>query len=449
MHDSIQQSSIQDLLDFLFSLHRFGIKPGLERIESLLDSLGNPQESIKCIHVAGTNGKGSVCSFLAAILQSAGYRVGLYTSPHIRVFNERIRINGTMISDADIARLAGTMMVEIKKEHTTFFEVTTAMAFAYFAEQQVDIAIIETGMGGRLDATNVLKHPLATVITSIDFDHMEYLGNDLETIAGEKAGIFKQGSAVIIGEERDELIQLFKQKAAEISTGTVSVVNEECSYNNLSMHSDCTMQLDCIIQGIGIENISSDRVGLHQVQNILTSVLTLAHVSSMFPIEIDAVRKGIAACTSLTGIEGRIQCLRVNPPIVLDVGHNTACLQRLRDTLHGCGYEHQQWDIVFGVMKDKPVDEMLEILAQMSKTLHCCAPKMDRAMTSDALCEIAQSHSINAMQHNTVSEAIEIALQSENAVLITGSFYLAEEAVLALEQRGISFTRKDHRPEVE
>ena len=147
MHDSIQQSSIQDLLDFLFSLHRFGIKPGLERIESLLDSLGNPQESIKCIHVAGTNGKGSVCSFLAAILQSAGYRVGLYTSPHIRVFNERIRINGTMISDADIARLAGTMMVEIKKEHTTFFEVTTAMAFAYFAEQQVDIAIIETGMG--------------------------------------------------------------------------------------------------------------------------------------------------------------------------------------------------------------------------------------------------------------------------------------------------------------
>jgi dihydrofolate synthase/folylpolyglutamate synthase len=449
MHDSTQQSSIQDLLDFLFSLHRFGIKPGLERIESLLESLGNPHESINCIHVAGTNGKGSVCSLLAAILQSAGYKVGLYTSPHIRAFNERIRINGSMISDADIARLARRMMDEINKEHTTFFEVTTAMAFTYFTEQQVDIAIIETGMGGRLDATNVLKHPLATVITSIDFDHVEYLGNDLETIASEKAGIFKEGSPVIIGEERRELIQLFKYKAAQISTGAISIVNEECSFMNLSMHPDCTMQLDCSIQGNSIMNICSDRVGLHQARNILTTVLTLTHVSSKFPIEDDAVRKGIAACSSLTGIEGRIQCLRTDPPIVLDVGHNTACLQRLRETLYACGYEHQQWDIVFGVMKDKPVDEMLEILAQMSKTLHCCAPKMDRAMNSDVLSEIAQVHSINAKPHKTVDEAIEDALQSDNAVLITGSFYLAEEAVIALEERGIAFSRKDHRPEVE
>ena len=181
-----QKDSIQDLLHYLFSLHRFGIKPGLERIQFLLSFLDNPETLYPCIHIAGTNGKGSVCSILASILQSAGYKTGLYTSPHIRLFNERIRINGECIPDEDIARLASKLMPEIEKEHTTFFEVTTAMAFAWFAEQNVDIAIIETGMGGRLDATNVMESPLATIITSIDLDHTEYLGSDLLSIAAKK-----------------------------------------------------------------------------------------------------------------------------------------------------------------------------------------------------------------------------------------------------------------------
>jgi dihydrofolate synthase/folylpolyglutamate synthase len=208
-----QKDSMQDLLHYLFSLHRFGIKPGLERIQFLLSFLDNPETLYPCIHVAGTNGKGSVCSILASILQSAGYKTGLYTSPHIRLFNERIRINGECIPDEDIARLASKMMPEIEKEHTTFFEVTTAMAFAWFAEQNVDIAIIETGMGGRLDATNIIESPLATIITSIDLDHTEYLGSDLLSIAGEKAGIMKKGSPVIIGESRIELQSFFKSFA--------------------------------------------------------------------------------------------------------------------------------------------------------------------------------------------------------------------------------------------
>jgi dihydrofolate synthase/folylpolyglutamate synthase len=437
MSDSTSTPQLTELLDYLFSLHRFGIKPGLERIESLLEFLGNPQQSLKCIHVAGTNGKGSVCSLLAGILQSAGYRVGLYTSPHLRQFNERIRINGEMISDADIAHLAHVMMPEIEREHTTFFEVTTAMAFAYFAKEKVDVAIIETGMGGRLDATNVIEKPLATVITSIDFDHTEYLGNDLITIAGEKAGIFKEGCPVIIGEERIELIDCFKAHASKKNTDEVFVVNELCSHSNLTMHPNLTMKLDCKIGDMQFLQISSDRVGEHQARNILTALFTVQTLQG-FDIPEHAIRKGIAECMKLTGIKGRIQVLSISPLIVLDVGHNTACLNRLQETLASCGYPNHSWEIVFGVMKDKPIKEMLGILSMMSMTLHCCAPNIERAMPAPELCEMAQSESITAMHHESVVKALEYALQKNNPVLITGSFYLADEALQALEQIGIS-----------
>lgn len=430
-------SSLKELLEYLFSLHRFGIKPGLERIESLLAFLGNPQQSLKCIHVAGTNGKGSVCSLLAGMLQSAGYRVGLYTSPHLRVFNERIRINGEMISDADIAKLAEIMMPEIEREHTTFFEVTTAMAFAYFAKEKVDVAIIETGMGGRLDATNVIEQPLATVITSIDFDHMEYLGNDLITIAGEKAGIFKEGCPVIIGEERKELIDCFQEHASKKHASEVFVVNDLCYYSNLTMHSNLTMNLDCTIGDRKFAELSADRVGEHQARNVLTALLTMQTLVD-FDISENAIRKGIAECMNLTGVKGRIQVLSTAPLIVLDVGHNTACLNRLHETLASCGYPNHSWEIVFGVMKDKPIKEMLHILSMMGKTLHCCSPQIERAMPAHELYEMAHSESITAMHHESVGKAVEYVLQKNNPILITGSFYLADEALQALDALGIS-----------
>lgn len=439
MADSSSSSQLKELLDYLFSLHRFGIKPGLERIESLLEFLGNPQNSLQCIHVAGTNGKGSVCSLLAGILQSAGYRVGLYTSPHLRQFNERIRINGEMISDADIAHLAQIMMPEIEREHTTFFEVTTAMAFAHFAKNKVDFAIIETGMGGRLDATNVIKNPIATVITSIDFDHMEYLGNDLITIAGEKAGIFKQRSPVIIGEERDVLIDCFKAHAVQKNTDEVFVVNDSCSYANLEMQPNLTMTLDCMIGDWQMSQISADRVGVHQARNILTALLTVKSLQNHFDIPEHAIRKGIGECMHLTGVKGRIQYVSATPLIVLDVGHNTACLNRLKETLASCGYPNHSWDIVFGVMKDKPIKEMLDILATLGKTLHCCTPNIDRAMSAHELYEMAQAQSIDAIYHESVAKAVESALQKNNPVLITGSFYLADEAIQALEELGINY----------
>ncbi|MBI3259291.1 MAG: bifunctional folylpolyglutamate synthase/dihydrofolate synthase, partial [Ignavibacteriae bacterium] len=200
----VNQTDISEILTRLFSLHRFGIKPGLERTLSLLELLENPHTKFPSIHVAGTNGKGSTSSMLAAILTAAGYKTGLYTSPHIREFNERIRINGVPISDVDIARFAVPLLDESEKASTTFFEITTVMAFAYFAEQKVDIAIIETGLGGRLDSTNVIL-PEVSIITSIDLDHTQYLGLTLESITGEKAAIIKPETPVVIAEPRTTL----------------------------------------------------------------------------------------------------------------------------------------------------------------------------------------------------------------------------------------------------
>ncbi|MBK7987093.1 MAG: hypothetical protein IPK11_09300 [Ignavibacteria bacterium] len=206
--------TIDTVLTRMFALHRHGIKPGLERIEELMQQSGRPHTKFPSIHVAGTNGKGSVCSILAAILSAAGYRVGLYTSPHVRHFRERIRINGVPITDEEIIDLAAPMIANAEKTKTTFFEITTAMAFQYFAQKKVDIAIIETGMGGRLDATNVL-HPLVSVITSIDYDHTDFLGTSLTSIAEEKAGIIKYKVPAVTGEPRQNLRPCFERKSCQ------------------------------------------------------------------------------------------------------------------------------------------------------------------------------------------------------------------------------------------
>jgi dihydrofolate synthase/folylpolyglutamate synthase len=261
----------------------------------------------------------------------------------------------------------------------------------------------------------------------------------LITIAGEKAGIFKQGSPVIIGEEIDVLIDCFKAHAVQKTTGEVFVVNDSCSYANLEMHPNLTMTLDCMIGDWQMSQISADRVGVHQARNILTALLTVKSLQNHFDIPEHAIRKGIGECMHLTGVKGRIQYVSATPLIVLDVGHNTACLNRLKETLASCGYPNHSWDIVFGVMKDKPIKEMLDILATLGRTLHCCTPNIDRAMSAHELYEMAQAQSIDAIYHESVAKAVESALQKNNPVLITGSFYLADEAIQALEELGINY----------
>lgn len=433
-----QKDSMQDLLHYLFSLHRFGIKPGLERIQFLLSFLDNPETLYPCIHVAGTNGKGSVCSILASILQSAGYKTGLYTSPHIRLFNERIRINGECIPDEDIARLASKMMPEIEKEHTTFFEVTTAMAFAWFAEQNVDIAIIETGMGGRLDATNIIESPLATIITSIDLDHTEYLGSDLLSIAGEKAGIMKKGSPVIIGESRIELQSFFKSFAIHKQASSCIVTDEESSVQSVLYNKDLSMNVDLSIRNQNYVEVISERAGLHQIRNIQTALLTLHEISALFPCDEHSIRKGLAFTSLISGIHGRIQLLQTNPPIIIDVGHNPACIKRLLETINICGYSHNTWQIVFGAMADKPIQEMLGLFAPYCDVLLACSPNIERAMPASQLALLSKDYIQDTEYFQSVAEAVYKGIDSKKPLLITGSFYLAEEAFHALDT--IQFT---------
>ena len=428
-----QKDSIQDLLHYLFSLHRFGIKPGLERIQFLLSFLDNPETLYPCIHIAGTNGKGSVCSILASILQSAGYKTGLYTSPHIRLFNERIRINGECIPNEDIARLASKLMPEIEKEHTTFFEVTTAMAFAWFAEQNVDIAIIETGMGGRLDATNVMESPLATIITSIDLDHTEYLGSDLLSIAGEKAGIMKKGSPVIIGESRIELQSFFKSFAIHKQASSCIIIDKESSVQSVRYNKDLSMNVDLSIGNQKYVEVKSERAGLHQIRNIQTALLALHEISELFPCDELSIRKGIEFTSLISGIDGRIQLLQTNPPIIIDVGHNPACIKRLLETIDMCGYSHNKWQIVFGAMSDKPIQEMLGLFAPYCDVLLACSPNIERAMPASQLALLSKDFIQNTEYFQSVAEAVYKGIDSKKPLLITGSFYLAEEAFHALD----------------
>jgi dihydrofolate synthase/folylpolyglutamate synthase len=433
-----QKDSMQDLLHYLFSLHRFGIKPGLERIQFLLSFLDNPETLYPCIHVAGTNGKGSVCSILASILQSAGYKTGLYTSPHIRLFNERIRINGECIPDEDIARLASKMMPEIEKEHTTFFEVTTAMAFAWFAEQNVDIAIIETGMGGRLDATNIIESPLATIITSIDLDHTEYLGSDLLSIAGEKAGIMKKGSPVIIGESRIELQSFFKSFSIHKQASSCIIIDEESSVQSVRYNKDLSMNVDLSIRNQNYVEVISERAGLHQIRNIQTALLTLHEISALFPCDEHSIRKGLAFTSLISGVHGRIQLLQTNPPVIIDVGHNPACIKRLLETINICGYSHHTWQIVFGAMADKPIQEMLGLFAPYCDVLLACSPNIERAMPASQLALLSKDYIQDTEYFQSVAEAVYKGIDSKKPLLITGSFYLAEEAFHALDT--IQFT---------
>ena len=428
-----QKDSIQDLLNYLFSLHRFGIKPGLDRIQFLLSFLENPETLYPCIHVAGTNGKGSVCSILASILQSAGYKTGLYTSPHIRLFNERIRINGECIPNEDIARLASKLMPEIEKEHTTFFEVTTAMAFAWFAEQNVDIAIIETGMGGRLDATNVIESPLATIITSIDLDHTEYLGSDLLSIASEKAGIMKKGSPIIIGESRIELLSFFKSFAIHKQASSCIIIDEKSAVHSVLYNRDLSMHIDLSIGNQKYVEVKSERAGLHQIRNIQTALLALHEISELFPCDELSIRKGIEFTSLISGIHGRIQLLQTNPPVIIDVGHNPACIKRLLETIDMCGYSHNKWQIVFGAMSDKPIQEMLGLFAPYCDVLLACSPNIERAMPASQLALLSKDFIQDTEYFQSVADAVYKGIDSKKPLLITGSFYLAEEAFRALD----------------
>lgn len=400
--------SYKAALDNLLALEFFGMKLGLRNIEELLEFLDRPDRKLKTIHVAGTNGKGSVCATLAAYYQTKGLRTGLYTSPHLIDYRERIKINGEMVSEAFIESFVERVWPKVQELNATFFEVTTALAFEYFASQRVDIAIIETGLGGRLDATNVLEKPLASVITSIGMDHMQQLGNTIDAIASEKAGIIKQGVPAIVNVD-ENVKAIFARRASEVGATFVDVAN----YQLPSWATKLTPSLR----------------GEHQRENLRTALVTLDVLG-----DLDQATASFAlpAVAKLTGLRGRldveqIEWKRKQLTRIIDVGHNEAAMRRVAEYLRSRGGEVI---LVAGFMKDKDVAAALRLLAPFVKCFVAVAPLSKRSMPSDELAAIGEALELDTINGGAVAEGYSKALnlaKDRDTILVTGSHYLIGE----------------------
>jgi dihydrofolate synthase/folylpolyglutamate synthase len=347
---------------------------------------------------------------IAAILTAAGYKVGLYTSPHLVKFNERIRINGKMISDVDIARYVRKLKPQIHRLNSTFFETTTAIAFKYFADQKVDFAVIETGLGGRLDSTNVIK-PIVSVITSIGKDHTEQLGNTVTAIAGEKAGIIKSKTPLIIGNISNAANRIISRRANEKNAQVILA-------KKIPLPPNIQLQLN----------------GKHQIINAKTAVAAISVVCRNFLIGNDALRIGLEQTSRLTGLRARFEMIKGKPDILLDVAHNPDGINALVTELKK--YSYKKFVVVFAVMRDKEYRSMIVNLKKLQPVMIATAPAIERALPAKQLYEIMQKKEINAYCETEISKALSRGkkLASPNGLLIiTGSHYLVGEAIQSLE----------------
>lgn len=419
-------SHLQSILHELYSLHAFGIKPGLERTLELSSSVGNPHMRYPTIHVAGTNGKGTTCSVLASCLQEAGYKVGLYTSPHIQRFNERIKVNGVEISDEELVELLPQLMAKTKEIGSTFFETTTILAFQFFADKEVDIAIIETGLGGRLDSTNIIT-PLVSIITSIDFDHQEYLGNTLEKIAFEKAGIIKKGIPVIVSEPRILLRSVFEQKAND-EQATCHFFDDECDVLSINSSQTLTSTFTLSFGEITYTNLELGLTGNHLIRNAATAIRTLESIRNTFPITEEQIRNGLKNVKNNTGLASRIQLLQSLPTIISDVAHNVAGLEQCFETVAMSGYNLQDFTVIFGVMADKNYIEMLEVIQKYVSNIIVTAPNFERALSTEQLFESALSVGFSSVKKvNSIAEGLDNVNSQQIPTIVLGSFHVAEE----------------------
>ena len=405
------------------------IKKGLDNIINLCDSLDNPQHKFKTIHIAGTNGKGSVSHMLAAILQTAGYKTALYTSPHLIDFRERIKLNGEMIPTEDVVGFVEKIIPKITELHPSFFEITVAMAFDYFAANKVDIAIIETGLGGRLDSTNIIK-PILSVITNIAYDHTDLLGNTLELIAAEKAGIIKKNTPVVIGEVIPETKSVFFQKALHESAD-IFYAEEEWKYYSHKINSE---YLNITVEKKSSGNITDyklDLRGSYQIHNIITVLSTVSQLRLLgWNITEETLNKGLMNVSNTTGLKGRWDILQYYPLIVIDVGHNAHGIAEVLKQIQTITYKNLHF--VIGMVKDKDVDSVLNLLS-VNATYYFTKAQIPRALQEDLLQERASKYNLSGNTYPSVNLAIDSAIinaDKDDLIVICGSVFVAGEAYL-------------------
>ncbi len=428
-------ADLQKSLEKLFALQTFGIKLGLETTSKLLERFGNPHQKFPALHIAGTNGKGSVCAMIASVLQAAGLRVGLYTSPHLVDFRERIRINGEPISRERLALYTQEMLPVIEELGGTFFEGTTAMGFRYFAEEHVDIAVIETGMGGRLDSTNVLL-PLATAVTSISLDHTRHLGDTLEEIAGEKAGIIKADTPAIVGRVRPRLRDVFLEKAREVGT-SITFVDDLCRAIYHETTFDHTIA-SFMIEGREIPRLNINLPGKHQVENARVALAVLDAVAEQFDIDEVTLRSGFAEIRKNTGIRGRFESISSSPRAIIDVAHNEDGARVLVETLTAITGHRPRVRFVYGAVQDKNVTAVTELFAPLARSLYAVQADNPRSLPADEIVHAAQVHNIPAVLSGRVEQGMRQAFadaEPEDVVVICGSFFVVGEALATLEKQ--------------
>jgi dihydrofolate synthase / folylpolyglutamate synthase len=407
-------------------LGKAAYKADLGNTLALCEAINNPHHHFNSVHIAGTNGKGSVSHSIAAVLQQAGYRTGLYTSPHLRDFRERIRINGEMIPKENVVAFTTRITDAIEKINPSFFEVTVAMAFDWFSQQQVDIAIIETGLGGRLDSTNVIR-PLLSIITNIGYDHMDILGNTLDRIAGEKAGIIKKNTPVIIGESLPETRPVFEAKAL-LEEAPISYASEKRTV--VAYQYDVSaIEIQVIEEDSkGISHYQLDLPGIYQTKNILSVLEALAQLRQMgFTIPETAVQQGLRQVKKLTGLGGRWEVLRRDPLLILDVAHNEDGIRQLLQQVSITPHRHLH--IVIGMVKDKAIDNILSLLPNTA-TYYFTQASLPRALDARLLHEQAVAKGLHGSNWPSVNDAIRQALANvgnEDLILVCGSIFVVGE----------------------
>lgn len=420
-------------LERLFSLQTFGIKLGLGPVTALLEEYGNPQRSFPAIHIAGTNGKGSVCAMIASALQASGLRVGLYSSPHLVGFDERIRINGEPIGQECLGNYAREMLPAIERLGCTFFEGTTAMGFRYFAEMNVDVAVIETGLGGRLDATNILE-PIAAAVTSIGFDHMKHLGGTLEEIAREKGGIFKSGTIAIVGHVLPRLREVFMEQARDFEA-MLRFTDDFCRGLYRSMDFDGTFA-SFIIDGRELPDLQIDLVGRHQIDNAAVALGVLDSLPKPFTLDEATLREGFANIRRNTAIRGRLESVRVAPRVVLDVAHNPDGARVLVDSLTALGARNRNVHIVYGAVEDKDVPGVIESFKPIASRLYAVRADNHRSLPTEEILFQSARAEIPTVSAGSVANGMDAALNeasTDDLIVVCGSFYVVADAITYLE----------------
>jgi dihydrofolate synthase/folylpolyglutamate synthase len=435
----IYNATLEYMYSHLPMFQRIGAaayKPNLDNTIALLNLLNNPQENFKSIHIAGTNGKGSVSHLIASVFQSAGYKTGLYTSPHLKDFRERIKINGKMIDKQRVCEFIDQHKTDFEKIQPSFFEMTVGMAFQYFSDEKVDIAIVETGMGGRLDSTNLIS-PEMCIITNIGYDHTEFLGDTLRKIAVEKAGIIKENTPVIIGETQEETTKVFIDKAKEMNAGITFAeqVYQTVSHELIKIKEKEKEKIFLKVvyakenQKEAVE-ILSELIGIYQLRNIKTALTAIGMLRYKgFKISQEDILNGIKTVVKQTGLLGRWQMLSETPLTICDTGHNESGISLVLSQI--ALTPHNKLHFVLGMVGDKEIDKVLKILPKEA-VYYFCKANIPRGLDQNELMKKATAKGLIGKSYLSVKEALadaQLQAKAEDLVFVGGSTFTVAEVV--------------------